>query len=88
MSVEEVRMEANQILMYLGQATITDKEALLLKDDLSVENILNNISAIIQSRGSEGEALEKLNAYALLNGVCLKAKKTFKSNILIGDVLE
>lgn len=88
MSIEDVRLEADQILMSLDQATITDKEASLLIDSLELRDILFSLSSIIKSRGSEGLAVEKLNAYALLEGIELNAVHEYPSNILIGAVLE
>lgn len=88
MSIENVRMEANQILMYLNEATITDSEARMLKDSEEIRDILFSLADIIKSRGSEGNAIEKLNAYATLQGVELKFSHEYKSNILIGEVLQ
>lgn len=85
---EEERIEANQILMDIEQPTLTDEEALLLSGSLELKNIFSDISTILQKRGSEGGALEKLKALALLNGIYLNVEKQYKSNILIGAVLE
>lgn len=85
---EEERIEANQVLMDIEQPTLTDEEALLLSGSLELKNIFSDISTILQKRGSEGGALEKLKALALLNGIYLNVKKQYKSNILIGAVLE
>lgn len=85
---EEERIEANQVLMDIEQPTLTDEEALLLSGSLELKNIFSDISTIIQKRGSEGGALEKLKALALLNGIYLNVEKQYKSNILIGAVLE
>ncbi len=85
---EEERIEANQVLMDIEQPTLTDEEALLLSGSLELKNIFSDISTILQKRGSEGGALEKLKALALLNGIYLNVEKQYKSNILIGAVLE
>lgn len=85
---EEERIEANQVLMDIEQPTLTDEEALLLSGSLELKNIFSDISTILQKRGSEGGALEKLKALALLNGIYLNVQKQYKSNILIGAVLE
>lgn len=85
---EEERIEANQVLMDIEQSTLTDEEALLLSGSLELKNIFSDISTILQKRGSEGGALEKLKALALLNGIYLNVEKQYKSNILIGAVLE
>lgn len=85
---EEERIEANQVLMDIEQPTLTDEEALFLSGSLELKNIFSDISTILQKRGSEGGALEKLKALALLNGIYLNVEKQYKSNILIGAVLE
>ena len=85
---EEERIEANQVLKDIEQPTLTDEEALLLSGSLELKNIFSDISTILQKRGSEGGALEKLKALALLNGIYLNVEKQYKSNILIGAVLE
>ena len=85
---EEERIEANQVLKDIEQPTLTDEEALLLSGSLELKNIFSDISTILQKRGSEGGALEKLKALALLNGIYLNVEKQYKSNILIGTVLE
>lgn len=85
---EEERIEANQVLMDIEQPTLTDEEALLLSGSLELKNIFSDISTVLQKRGSEGGALEKLKALALLNGIYLNVEKQYKSNILIGAVLE
>lgn len=86
--INEERLTADQILMSIEQSTITDEESLLLGGSLELKNILNDISAILQSRGNEGQGLEKLKAYALLNGIRMNVSKKSRSNILIGAVLE
>lgn len=85
---EEERIEANQVLKDIEQPTLTDEEALLLSGSIELKNIFSDISTILQKRGSEGGALEKLKALALLNGIYLNVEKKYKSNILIGAVLE
>lgn len=85
---EEERIEANQVLKDIEQPTLTDEEALLLSGSLELKNIFSDISTILQKRGSEGGSLEKLKALALLNGIYLNVEKQYKSNILIGAVLE
>ena len=83
------RDTANNILMSIGQSTITDSEAIFLpSDDADMSLLLSAIARILNMRGAQGGAIERLNAYAAAHNIPLSAKKDIVSNIFIGSPLE
>lgn len=80
-------LQANRILLFISQPTLTDeeKEELTTVDDL--ETVLKSLSSILDGREDSAGAIKKLNAYAFTKGIQLEAKKTFTSNVFLGAPL-
>ena len=84
-----LREEANEVLEVIGQSTLTDAEYIMFSNPTptAAKAFYTSIANILNRRGGEGVAIEKLNAYALLNGVNLQAKKDSFNNIFLGAPL-
>lgn len=84
-----LRDEANEVLSAIGQSNLTDAEYIMFSNPIPTDAraFYLSLSSILNRRGGEGVAIEKLNAYALLNGVDLKAKKNSFNNIFMGSPL-
>jgi len=81
-------LQANRILIFIEQSTLTDEEESALTTGDGLETILKSLSLILDARGDSAGAITKLNAYAATKGIVLTATKTFKSNVFIGASLE
>lgn len=84
-----LRDEANEVLNTIGQGNLTDAEYIMFSTPTPTDAraFYTSLSNILNRRGGEGVAIEKLNAYALLNGVNLNAKKNSFNNIFMGAPL-
>lgn len=84
-----LREQANEVLDVIGQSTLTDAEYIMFSNPTPTDAtaFYTSIANILNRRGGEGVAIEKLNAYALLNGVNLQAKKDSFNNIFLGAPL-
>lgn len=80
-------LQANRILLFIEQPTLTDEEELILTTGYGLENIIKSLSAILDTRIDSAGAIKKLNGYAATKGISLEAKKTFKSNVFLGAPL-
>ena len=80
-------VEANKILIFIDQATLSDEEEEVLTTESGLEKVLKSLSQILDSRQDSEGAIKKLNAYAATKGISLEAAKTFKSNVFIGATL-
>lgn len=80
-------LQANRILLFIEQPTLTDEEEAVLTTDDGTEAILRSLSSILDLREDSAGAIIKLNAYAATKGISLTATKTFKSNVFIGAPL-
>lgn len=75
--------DANRILQTIGESYLTEKEsALLPEQEGSAIAFFKLLSGILKARGSEGDAVERLNDYARSQGVRLSEKPIITSNIL------
>jgi hypothetical protein len=81
-------LQANRILLFIEQPTLTQQEAATLTTSESLELVLKSLSSILDAREDSAGAIKKLNAYAATKGITLEATKTFKSNVFIGAALE
>lgn len=81
-------LQANRILIFIEQPTLTEEEEEVLTTADGLENVLRSLSTILDGREDSAGAIKKLNAYAFTKGITLSAKKTFKSNVFIGASLE
>lgn len=84
-----LREEANAVLNAIGQSNLTEAEYIIFSTPTPTDerSFYASLSNILNRRGGEGVAIEKLNAYALLNGVDLNAKKNSFNNIFMGSPL-
>lgn len=84
-----LREEANAVLNAIGQSSLTDAEYIVFSNPTPTEvySFYESLAYIINRRGGEGVAIEKLNAYALLEGVDIKAKKNSFNNFFMGAPL-
>jgi hypothetical protein len=80
-------LQANRILLFIEQATLTEEESEVLTTETGLELILKSLSSILDSRQDSAGAIKKLNAYAFTKGIQLTAEKTFKSNVFLGAPL-
>jgi len=80
-------LQANKILIFIEQPTLTDEEEEALTTGDGLELILKSLSTILDAREDSAGAIKKLNAYAFTKGINLTATKTFKSNVFIGSGL-
>ena len=80
-------LQANRILVFIEQTTLTDEEEAVLTTEDGLELVLKSLSTILDAREDSAGAMRKLNAYALTKGIALTATKTFKSNVFIGAPL-
>ena len=80
-------LQANRILVFIEQPTLTDDEELVLTTEDGLEYVLKSLSSILDAREDSAGAMRKLNAYAISKGIVLTATKTFKSNVFIGSAL-
>lgn len=80
-------LQANRILIFIEQPTLTQEEESELTTADGLDNILKSLSLILDGREDSAGAIKKLNAYALTKGITLTATKTFKSNVFIGAAL-
>ena len=80
-------LQANRILIFIEQPTLTDEEKAALTTADGLENILKSLSTILDAREDSAGAIKKLNAYAATKGITLEATKTFKSNVFLGAAL-
>ena len=81
-------LQANRILIFIEQPTLTQEEAATLTTSESLELVLKSLSSILDAREDSAGAIKKLNAYAATKGITLETTKTFKSNVFIGASLE
>jgi hypothetical protein len=77
-------LQANRILIFIEQPTLTDEEKGVLTTADGLENILKSVSTILDARQDSAGAIKKLNAYGATKGINLEATKTFKSNVFLG----
>lgn len=84
-----LRVQANEVLEAIGQSSLTDAEYIMFSNPTPTDatSFYTSIANILNRRGGEGVAIEKLNAYALLEGVNLGAKKDSFNNIFLGAPL-
>lgn len=84
-----LREEANEILNEIGQSNLTDAEYIMFSNPAPTDAraFYLSLSRILNRRGGEGVAIEKLNALAVLNGVNLTLKKDSFNNIFLGAPL-
>lgn len=80
-------LQANRILLFIEQPTLTDEEEDALTTTEGLEAVLKSLSSILNERGDSEGAIKKLNAYAFTKGIQLEAQKTFKSNVFLGAAL-
>jgi hypothetical protein len=74
---------ANKILYSIGQSFLTEQEAAEFSPPLtSAADFYKKLSDVVIARGSEGDAVMRLNAYAASQGVSLNAEPTRTSNLL------
>lgn len=81
-------LQANRILLFIEQPTLTEEEEEVLTTGDGLETILRSLSSILDEREDSAGAIVKLNAYAATKGISLTTTKTFKSNVFIGASLE
>jgi len=81
-------LQANRILIFIEQPTLTEEEEGTLTTGDGLELVLTSLSTILDAREDSAGAIKKLNAYAATKGITLEATKTFKSNVFIGASLE
>lgn len=81
-------LQANKILLFIEQSTLSDEEEDLLTSEERLEAILKSLLSILDSREDSEGAIKKLNAYATTKGINLTGTKTYKSNIFLGSSLE
>lgn len=84
-----MRDEVNAVLAEIGQSNLTDEEFhIMLCKDLSTDALVfKALSDTINSRGAEGNAIEKLEAAATLRGIEILFTKKVNNNIFIGAPL-
>ena len=84
-----LRVQANEVLEAIGQSSLTDAEYIMFSNPTPTDatSFYTSLSNILNRRGGEGVAIEKLNAYALLEGINLQAKKDSFNNIFLGAPL-
>jgi len=80
-------LQANRILIFIEQPTLTEEEEELLTTADGLELVLKSLSTILDAREDSAGAIVKLNAYAATKGISLTATKTFTSNVFIGSPL-
>ena len=80
-------LQANRILIFIEQPTLSTEEETELTTEDGLEGVLKSLSLILDGREDSAGAIKKLNAYALTKGINLSATKTVKSNVFIGAVL-
>jgi len=81
-------LQANRILLFIEQPTLTQEEAATLTTSESLELVLKSLFSILDAREDSAGAIKKLKAYAGTKGITLEVTKTFKSNVFIGAALE
>jgi len=77
-------LQANRILQFITQPTLTEDEEEILTTNDGLEAVLKSLAEILNLRVDSAGAIVKLNAYAATKGITLSATKTFKSNVFIG----
>ncbi len=80
-------LQANKILIFIEQPTLTDEEEEVLTTEDGLEAVLKSLSSILDARTDSAAAIRRLNAYAFTKGIILGTKKTVKSNVFIGAAL-
>ncbi len=80
-------LQANRILQFIEQPTLTTEEVAILTTGDGLEIVLKSLSTILNGREDSAGAIKKLNAYAATKGIVLETKKTFKSNVFLGSPL-
>lgn len=80
-------LQANRILLFIEQPSLTDEEEEALTTGDGLEVVLKSLSSILNEREDSAGAIKKLNAYAYTKGINLYEKKTFKSNVFLGAPL-
>lgn len=81
--------EANEILLQIGQAALTEEEeqALECMPHASRIDLFYSLLELLYKRSGEGLAVEKLKALALLEGYNIREKKHVFNNIFLGAPL-
>lgn len=89
MTESELKQKANSIMSAIGQPflTLTEFTSLLCMPHSDEVDFYNSLSRIINNRGGNGDAVERLNAYAQFNGVDINLKKSVQNNVWLGTVL-
>lgn len=95
MTTEEIRIFTDGILTAIGQPNLTDSEAVALPavvgdepTDEELVEIYKALADIINAREFPDDAIQKLNAYAVLHDVDFSGKRKVHNNIFIGASLE
>lgn len=85
---DEIRVFADGILTAIGQPLLTDVEAVALPSEMDEVKIYQALANIINDRNLPDGGIEKLNAYAVIQGVDFSGKRKVFNNIFIGAPLE
>lgn len=89
MTEQELIDYADGILMAVNQSTLTGTEQRLLwlKPHQTEQEIFDSLACILNRRGAQGDAVERLKSYASLSGVYVGVEKSAVNNVFLGSVL-
>ncbi len=86
-----MREELDNILMFIGEATLADNEwaEISASSPVTAKDKYQALSLILKNRSGEGDATLKLKAYFVAKGfTAIEDSKVEFNNISIGVVLE
>lgn len=89
MTEQELIDYADGILTAINQSTLTGTEQRLLwlKPHQTEQEIYDSLAWFLNKRGAQGDAVERLKAYASLSGVYVNVNKKAENNVFLGSVL-
>ncbi len=89
MTEQELVDYADGILTAIGQSTLTGTEQRLLwlKPHNNNQEIFDTLAWLLNRRGGQGDAVDKLKAYGVMSGVYVDVNKKVENNVFLGSVL-
>lgn len=83
------RDQADEILGKIGESNLTDEEYSLsgITDDSDLQEVYDGLAIVLNERGSEGIAYDKLKAQALIDDITLGEAEEKYLNINLGIVV-
>lgn len=89
MTERELIEEANKVLEEINQPLLVPQEERLLwcRPHDTEQEFFDGLAWVLNKRGGQGDAVDRLKCYASLLGVTIGVTKQVKNNVFLGAVL-